>query len=84
MQVTGTGAFIADEHFEVTGTLCLVHRTTRFPTESLQEPCITWIVNAHACACFSVMILAHLLNTRSQGYGGSGRSNATGTLITTH
>jgi hypothetical protein len=84
MQVTGTGAFIADEHLEVTVTSYLAHRTTRFPTESLEEPCITWIVNAHACARFSVVRSWHTFDTSSQGYGGSGRSNATGTLTTTH
>ena len=84
MQVTGTGAFIADEHLEVTGTLCLVHRTTRFPTESLEEPCIAWIVNADACACFSVVILATLKARAVQAHGGSGSSQAIPALTTTH
>ena len=84
MQVTGTGVFIADKHLEVAVPLCLVHRTTRFPTESVEEPCITWIMNAHACACFSVVRSWHTFDTSSQDYGGYGRSNATITLTTTH
>ena len=53
-------------------------------TEDPEGPCFTWIVMAHASACFSVVILADLKARAVQAYGGSRSSNAIPALTTTH
>ena len=84
MEITGTGAFIADKRLQVAGILYLIHPNTYLPTQCLEEPWITWIVRSHAYACSSVIVLSNLLNANAQAHGGSRSSNATGTLTTIH
>ena len=49
-----------------------------------KEPCFTWIVMAHASACFSAVILAHLKARAVQAYSGSRSSNAIPALTNHH
>ena len=84
MEITGMGAFIAEKHLQVAGTLYLIHANTCLPTECLEEPWITWIVRPHAYACFSVIVLSHRKARAIQDHGGSGSSYAIPALTTTH
>ena len=48
-----------------------------------EEPCFTWIVMAHASACFSAVILLWFVRPLQSAQGGSSSSRLKGALLTT-